>query len=172
MTDVQLEFEFDLLLAHAWPFLTTSEAALVLDSGERHILALLDAGILRGINIAVRIGETERRAIRIWRYSVLHHAIRPEAALGRPAVEEMMPLPRPYWLIREAARLFRCHSDTVSNLYTEGLLRGPDRSAARRGARHRNLRITQQSLIEFIENRDLELLESARIASTHRHQTQ
>lgn len=148
------QIEFDWLLAHCSPLLTPGEAAHVLDCTERHCADLLDGDHLRAINIALN-PEGELRTLRYFRWSVIHHAMKPELPLGQVEITALLTHSRPWWLLGEAARFLRCSGEHVRNLHAAKILDGPDR-ASLRDAQHSNCRITRESFLHFLNSRQIQ----------------
>lgn len=115
-----LQFEFDWLLAHTRPLLRVAETATLLgDCSEQHVHNLLDAGKLRGIDVSGQ--AEERRAVRIWRHTILHLLLKPGVDCAPVHLEDLLPHARPTIWRRELAAWCACAENTVA----EWGLRGP-----------------------------------------------
>jgi hypothetical protein len=137
--------QLDFLLALFRPWLTTDEAAFLLDDcTDQHVRDLVDSGHLRAVNIAS--SADSRRELRIYRYTVEHRIIRPKAPLTIIGPGEILPTQRPTILRREAAKWLGCTEQHISNL----ALPGPrDRDT---DTRHR---IHREAFVEFLTLREI-----------------
>jgi hypothetical protein len=137
--------QLDFLLALFRPFLTKADAAFLLDDcAEEKILALIDEGKLRAINIAT---DTDtRRELRIYRYTVEHRLLSPTTAWGTISPELIIPHHRPTVLCRELADWLSCTERHVRNLNLSGPRDSHD-------TRHR---IWRESAVEFLTARELQ----------------
>ena len=142
--DFRRSTQLDFLLALFRPWITKSEAAFLLDDcSEDYILALVDSGTLRAVNIAS--AEDTRREVRIYRYTVERRIIAPAHPAGRVPVDAIIPHHRPTILCRELSDWLGCTERHVRNL----ALAGP---RDRHDTRHR---IYREAVVEFIESREI-----------------
>lgn len=161
------QLQFDYLLAHACPLLTVEESGFILSTGPFVIDSLLDQGLLRAIDIRrkKKTNPTEektetdeekrlRRVLRIWRWSVLHRACRPEEPLGSVPLEKSLPHERPVWRAGEAANFLRCSDDHIWNLFDDGDLTGPNANAGRPGL-GKSRRPERASILTFLKKREI-----------------
>jgi hypothetical protein len=118
------------------------EAQVILhDCGKQHVHNLLDEGKLSGVDLRGR--GLEKRLPRLWRHSVLHQALRPDAPLQSVPVADLLPHRRPTIYRGELARWFGCAENTVA----AWMLAGPRTDT--RSVYHR------AAVIEFLEERAL-----------------
>jgi hypothetical protein len=132
------------------PLVTTAEAA-VLCGGctDRHVLDLLDEGLLRGVNIA--LSADTRRDLRIYRYSAHHYLIDNESPLPQIDVATTLPHSRPTILRHELADWLSCSGQHISNLGKERVITGPGRANGREA---RNL-FHRASVIDWLTTREI-----------------
>lgn len=134
--------QLDFLLALFRPFLTKQEAAFLLDDcHEDYIVALLDLGKLRAINIASE-ADGPRRELRIYRYTVEHLILAPKLPLGTINADAFVPHHRPTLLLREAASILACTERHIRNLNLDG----PDAG---------RVRIHRQAFTAFLTTREI-----------------
>lgn len=142
--------EFDYLIGHFRPTLTLEESGSILVVGPDAVEALVDEGTLLAVDIASP--DATQRRLRIWRYTVVHRAIRPEAPLQPLALADLLTHGRPTWTLSEVGILLRCSDPHVITLWDHDdcPLTGPNYNAGRPGKPAKSRKISRESLIQFL----------------------
>jgi hypothetical protein len=134
------QLELDFILGSYRPLIRVAEAQVLLhDCSDRHVLDLLDEGVLTGVDLAGR-GQT-KRLVRLWRHVVLHVALQPQKPVRTVPVEDLLPTRRETVLRTEVERWFQVSASTVA----EWGLKGPRTD-------HRAI-IYRRALVQFLDER-------------------
>lgn len=142
-------------LLYLFPLLTVDQACEMLDDPlPRTVEQWILEGALRGWNLA-EDAKGPRSFVRVALYSVLglmnsgRRGVKPGKA--HPPVEQIFPHSRPNFHAVEVARFFQCTLRHIQNLSVAKEIDGPQFSP-------RHNRISRQSLIDFLNARELHLL--------------
>jgi excisionase family DNA binding protein len=144
--------QLDFFAALFNPLVSRAVAGELLDGcSEDHVQALIDAGTLHAVNIALRTDTV--RTLRVWRWSLdAQRYPRIRAAIGMhgpPPLATLLPHQRERLTTAEVRRFLGCSDQHVVNLHHEGLLAGTRDGAVRL------LRIERASLLAFLNARTL-----------------